>query len=100
MSVSDSDVFFVFSRPVFKLLVCCLIIQLSGCDSQEQVPASGEGSNTTEDQQPDVAKLDARQQLMAAQNLLQQGNADDAWDLVNQVLLVTPCQRGLPKRRR
>ncbi|MCP4943372.1 MAG: hypothetical protein GY924_15545, partial [Planctomycetaceae bacterium] len=90
MSVSDSDVFFVFSRPVFKLLVCCLIIQLSGCDSQEQVPASGEGSNTTEDQQPDVAKLDARQQLMAAQNLLQQGNADDAWDLVNQVLLVTP----------
>ncbi len=90
MSVPDTDVLFVFSRSVFKLFVCCLTIQLLGCDSQEQVPVSGVGSNTNEDRQQVVAKSTARQQLMTAQNLLQQGNADGAWDLVNQVLLVTP----------
>ena len=89
-SVSDTDVFFVFSRPVFKLLICCLIIQLLGCDSQDEAPVSGVGANTAENQQPAVAKSDERQQLKAAQNLLQQGNANGAWDLVNQVLLVTP----------
>ena len=85
--------FFVFSRRAFKLVVCCLTILFLGCDSREQVSVSGNGSNTTEDQQsrqPDVAKLDERQQLMDAQDLLQQGNADGAWDAVNQVLLVTP----------
>ncbi len=91
--VSDIAVVFVFSRSVFKLLVSCLIIQLAGCDSQEQVQISGDGSTTTEDQQPEqpaVAKLDERQQLMAAQSLLQRGDADGAWEMVNQVLLVKP----------
>ena len=93
-SVSDTDVFFVLSRSVFKIFVCCLTIQLLGCDSQERIPVSGEGVNTTQDQQPAVADFDARKQLIDAQNLLQQGNAEDAWELVNQVLLVTPSNVG------
>ena len=93
-SFSDTDVFFVLSRSVLKILVCCLAIHLLGCDSQERVPVSGDGSNTTQDPQPATADFDSKKQLMAAQNLLQQGDADGAWELVNQVLLVTPSNVG------
>ena len=89
--------FFVCSRPVFKLVACCLGIQLLGCGSQQQAPVTGNDPSTTEDQrpaQPAVATADASQQLIAARNLMQQGNADGAWEIVNQVLLVTPENLG------
>ena len=65
-------------------------MQLLGCNSEKEVATSNVDARPTVEQQQAAGELEARKQLTAAQTLLEQGNADQAWGLVNQVLLVTP----------
>ena len=62
-------------------------MQLLGCNSEKEVATSNVDARPTVEQQQAAGELEARKQLMAAQTLLEQGNADQAWGLVNQVLL-------------
>lgn len=65
-------------------------MQLLGCNSEKEVATSNVDARPTVEQQQAAGELEARKQLTAAQTLLEQGNADQAWGLVNQILLVTP----------
>ncbi len=80
----------VSTRLIVAVLVGCLVVQVLGCHSGEESGASKVDSKPTIEQQQASARAEAQRQLVDAQTLLEQGNADQAWDLVNQILLMTP----------
>ena len=85
--VLDVDLLIVSTRLLLAVLVCCLLMQVLGCHSGEESVATNIDSKPTAEQQQPAADAEVQQQLMEAQTLLGRGNADQAWELVNQVLV-------------
>ena len=89
-SVSDTDVLLVPARLIVAVLVGCLAMQVLGCRYGEESGSTNVESKLTVEQQQAFAMAETGQQLVDAQTLLEQGNADQAWEFVNQILLMTP----------
>ena len=74
------------ARLIVAVLVGCLAVQVLGCRSDEESGATNVESKPTVQQQQASAMAQTGQQLVDAQTLLEQGNADQAWKLVNQCI--------------
>jgi len=89
-------VFCVRARLIPSALVCLLVIQMLGCQPDEDTAVNASNSNAQAKAKPSPrsAEEEKRTRLNSAQTLIEQGKVDQAWDLVNRILLIDPADES------
>ena len=88
--------FCVRARLIPSALVCLLVIQMLGCQPDEDTAVNASKSNAQAKAKPSPrsAEEEKRTRLNSAQTLIEQGKVDQAWDLVNRILLIDPADES------